>query len=125
MSTERYKLFKNKPRSSTKQIDSAELARNKQKQQSYKTTLENKLNQTEITNWKHIEQAIIQSATETVGYRQKHQRQRIHNPEIEELSKQQKEIRLAISKTDNNDRVKELKQQRNRILHQIYRKQPK
>ena len=119
MSINRYKLFKNKPKANRKQIDSAELARNKQKQQIYKVALENKLSQTETTNWKQIEQAIIETATETVGYKQKHQRHRVHNPEIERLSRQQKEIRLAISQTDNNDKVKELKQQRNRILHQI------
>jgi phage tail tube protein FII len=92
MSINRYKLFKNKPKANTKQINSAELARNKQKQQIYKITLENKLNQTETTNWKQIEQAIIETATETVGYKQKHQRHRVHNPEIERLSRQQKEI---------------------------------
>ena len=124
MSINRYKLFKNKPKANTKQIDSAELTRNKQKQQIYKITLENKLNQTQTTNWKQIEQAIIKTATKTVGYKQKHQQHRVHNPEIERLSRQiktrqQKEIHLAISQTDNNDKVKELKQQRNRILHQI------
>ena len=62
MSVNRYKLFKNKPKANTKQIDSAELTRNKQKQQIYKITLENKLNQTQTTNWKQIEQAIIETA---------------------------------------------------------------
>ena len=37
-------------------------SRNKQKQQIYKITLENKLNQTQTTNWKQIEQAIIKNS---------------------------------------------------------------
>ena len=56
------KTLQKQTKANTKQIDSAELARNKQKQQIYKITLENKLNQTQTTNWKQIEQAIIKNS---------------------------------------------------------------
>ena len=39
---------------------------------------------------------------------------------IEHLSNQQKEFRLRISSTVNNEKVKEFKTQRNRILHDMF-----
>ncbi|GFS03777.1 RNA-directed DNA polymerase from mobile element jockey-like [Elysia marginata] len=40
-------------------------------------------------------------------------------PEIEKLSKQQKETRLSINNTNNDETKKKLKAERNKLLHQI------
>ena len=72
----------------------------------------------ECCSWGNIRASITDAATKTIGFT-KNKNHRIHNHVVERLSNQQKELHLRISSTVNNDKVRELKRQCNRILHDI------
>ena len=73
----------------------------------------------ECTSLENIRASITDAATKTIDFTKNNKNHRIHNPVVERLSNQQKELRLCISSTVNNEKVIELKTQRNRILHDI------
>ena len=73
----------------------------------------------ECTSWENIRGSITDAATKTIGFTKNNKNHRIYNPVAERLSKQQKELRLRISSTVNTEKVRELKTQRNRKLHDI------
>ena len=70
-------------------------------------------------SWEHILASITDAATKTTDFTHNSQNHQIHIPVVERLSNQQKELSLRISSTVNNEKAKELKTQRNRILHDI------
>ncbi|GFR64043.1 endonuclease-reverse transcriptase [Elysia marginata] len=66
----------------------------------------------------NINTTLLEAAKETLPpIIQKHANR--FSPEIEKLSKQQKEIRLSINNTNNDETNKKLKAERNKLLHQI------
>ena len=70
-------------------------------------------------SWKNIRARITDAATKTIGFTKNYENHRIHNSLIECLSNPQKELDLRISSTVKNEKVIELKIQRNRVLHDI------
>ena len=68
---------------------------------------------------KNIRARFTVAATKTICFTSNNRNNRLHNPVVERLSNQQKEVRLRISFTVNNEKVRELKAQRNRILRDI------
>ena len=67
--------------------------------------------------------AIKQAAAAAVGYANKPRNRRCTlDPEIDALSKTQKDLRLRIMNTVGNDKAAQLKQERNRISHEIRRR---
>ena len=73
----------------------------------------------ECISWENIRASITDGATKTIGFTKNNKNHRIHNPVVKRLSNQQKELRFRISSTVNNEKVRELKTQRNGILHDI------
>ena len=73
----------------------------------------------ECTWSENIRASITDRATKTTGVTKNYKNHRKHNPVVKRLSNQQKERRLHISPTANNEKVSELKTQRKIILHDI------
>ena len=73
----------------------------------------------ECISWENIRASIADAATKTIVSPKTTKNHGIHNPVVERLSNQQVELRLRISSTINNEKVRELKTQRNRILNDI------
>ena len=123
MSIDKYKIFTNNNKIKMKYFNSSLLAKSDDQRLQYQSVLDNKLNNIEETcNWQQISKYIIESATETIGYQQKVQNQRIHNPEIEIMSQKQKDLRIRISETNDKEMVDKMKKDRNLILHDIAKK---
>ena len=123
MSIEKYKIFKNNTNQQvTKHFDINELAKSEEKQIIYQYTLDQKLQQIESNNYRQLEKCILSSAAETIGYRKKFQNQRTYNPEVEILSNNLKQLRLQFSENKDPVKIKQLKQQRNLVLHEISKK---
>ena len=73
----------------------------------------------ECISWENIRASIADAETKAIGFIKNNKNHRIQNPVVERLSNQQKELRLRISSTVNNEKMRELKTQCNRILHDI------
>ena len=71
----------------------------------------------ECTSWENIQATIIDAAMKTIGLTKNNKKHGIHNPVVECLLNQQKELSLRISSTVNNEKVRDLKTQRKRIFH--------
>ena len=84
----------------------------------YRLTQIDQDNDTVYNTWTNIRSAIKNSAKASVSIVRNKQK-RTPNETISELSKRQKDIRLQIQNTDNRQRKKELKKERNRVLHII------
>ena len=73
----------------------------------------------ECTSSENIRASITDRATKTTGVTKNYKNHQKHNPVVKRLSNQQKERRLQISSTANNEKVSELKTQRKIILLDI------
>ena len=73
----------------------------------------------ELTSWRNIRVSITDAETKTIAFTKNNKNHGIQNHVVERLSNQQNEFHLCISSTVNNEKVRELKTQRNRILHDI------
>ena len=73
----------------------------------------------ECISWENIRASIADAETKAIGFTKNNKNHRIQNPVVERLLNQQKELRLRISSTVNNEKMRELKTQCNRILHDI------
>ena len=71
------------------------------------------------TSLENIRASITDAAMKTIGFAKNNKIHWIHNPVVERLSNQQKELRLRITSTVNNEMVIELERQHNRIIHDI------
>ena len=69
--------------------------------------------------WDKIVKTIIETAESTLGFKSSTKNNRTYDPEIEILSKQQKILRNQISTCNEIEEVKQMKSQRNKILHAI------
>ena len=123
MHLELYKIYKpaNKPK--TKQYNCSLLTSDIDKREQYQNKLRNKLEHIdEDIDWDTVKNCIVETATETIGYNKLHRNKRPHNLEIEQMSSKQKDLRIQISNCNNIDKVKEMKTERNQLLHKIKRK---
>ena len=73
----------------------------------------------ERVTWEDIAENITKTAEEVVGFRISTKNNRPDNPEVEKLSKKQKDLRLQISTCDDPLTIAELKAERNKIMHKI------
>ena len=71
------------------------------------------------TSLENIRASITDAAMKTIGFAKNNKNHWIQNPVVERLSNQQKELRLRITSTVNNEMVIELERQHNRIIHDI------
>ena len=115
---------KQKTPNSKKNINCAALTNNKQLREKYKQTLNSNLQNSQNHNWKDVSEIITHSAETTIGYVKKTKHHNItHDPEIEEMSKLQKEVRLLIDLSDDAKQIQELRNKRNILSHNIRKKQ--
>ena len=70
----------------------------------------------------HLVKCLKGAAAETAGFVQTTRKGHRYDPEIETLSKQQKDLRLQINETKDPTKAKELKKQRNKGFHNIWRR---
>ena len=118
-----YKIYKPTTKPSNKQFNCTLLSSDNDKQEEYRNKLTEKLRSIdEEKNCDVIKNCIIETAEETIGYNKIHQNNRLHNIEIEQMSKDQKMLRIKIGNCDNVDKAKQMKTKRNQIIHEIKRK---
>ena len=66
---------------------------------------------------------LIENVAESqVGYKNKENSKHIGDPEIERMSKEQKDLRLQIVKYQNHEQIKQLRKSRKKILKQMSHK---
>ena len=119
LQVERYNNFKNVNETHTKGYNTFQLIKSEETKNDYQQQLHENLCKMECTSWENIRGSITDAATKTIGFTKNNKNHRIYNPVAERLSNQQKELRLRISSTVNTEKVRELKTQRNRKLHDI------
>ena len=103
-------------------FDTALLNSNKEVQERYKEKVAQKLEHVEEKNWSQIKSAMVESAKEVIGYRDNSNGKKKISKEVEELSMQQKELRLAINNSTNVSYIKQKKNERNKIMKSIKKK---
>ena len=116
---------KNTPK--TPKINLANLTSSKVCLDQYKTGLNERLitieqdnnNSTVSDPWTNVQQAIKESAKASAGVNTCNKQKRTANDTISELSNRQKDLRLQIQNTDNEERKIKLRNERNRVLHTI------
>ena len=119
MLIEPYKMFKKKSQIISKPYNTEVLVHSSEKRDDYKNKLNEKLSDLNSPSWENIKQEIKLVAEETVGIKQSHKCHKTYYPEIEEMSKEQKALRLQIANTANESKIKELKKERNAIVHRM------
>ena len=116
---EKYIIFKNANKTHSKSYNTFQLKQSEETKNSYHQQLHENLCTMECNSWENIWASITDAATKTIGFTKNNKKHRIHSPVVERLSNQQKGLLLRISFTVNNEKVIELKTQRNRVLHDI------
>jgi len=71
-----------------------------------------------ITSWAEVAELVVEAGKDVVGLKSKRTHQQ-HDPVIETLSEAQRNVRLSLQSATNDDHVRTLKSERNRILHDI------
>ena len=119
LQVENYDIFKNLNQTHSESYNTFQLIKWEESKNAYQQQLHENLCKMGCSSRKNIRAIFIVAATKTIGFTSNNRNHRIHNPVVERLSNQQKEVRPRISSTVNNEKVKELKAQRNRILRDI------
>ena len=110
------------PRSHQQKFDTKHLTQSKDDQGGYNEQIiqeiKNKLHaETTITNKWDLLKSIVKSAAESkVGYKRKEFSKYVSDPEIERMSKEQKDLRLQIEKCQDHELIKHLRNSRKKIL---------
>ena len=102
------------------------LVNDKEKQEEYQKAVETKINQLDNKEieWKMVQSKICEAAESTIGYNrpQNNNNNRLEDREVEKISIRQKELKLKISNCKDMEKVRTMKTERNKILHQIQKK---
>ena len=121
-----YASTKHYQRNKTERFNTNLLINDKDKRKEYQQKIDQNIEDSNDKTWKNITTIIKQVAKETIGVeKRRFKRKQIFNEEIEQLSKEQKEIRLQINNTKDTRKVKQIRNQRNQILHNIKKVQEK
>ena len=89
-------------------------------QDKYRNEIEKELKQLRSNDWNTIQDIIINSAQNHLGYMKKiGPNQRIYDQDIQEMSKKQKQLRLKLSCCKDVNEYKTMKKERNKFLHDI------
>ena len=123
MNLEFFKIYKPANKPNTKQYNCSLLTSDIDKREEYQNNLTDKLEHIgEEIDWDIVKNCIVETAIQTIGYNKIHPNKRPHNLEIEQMSRKQKDLRIQISNCNNIDKAKEMKTERNQIMHRIKRK---
>ena len=122
MEIEWYSLYKPPKRTAHgRPINSSLLVNDPGTRSSYQARLSAKLSEVNDNTWSSISEAIINTAEEVIGRTPVHAYKAKHNDEIDNLSKQQKDIRMQINNAEDADQIRQLKCKRNELMHDIRR----
>ena len=118
----------NAPRSRKQRFDTAQLTQNITNQKGYSEQITKEIEQTNLLTtpigqkWETLKNIITSAAESHIGYKSKEGNKQITDPQIEKMSKEQRDIRLEIERCKDPHKIKELKKNRKRILKEISRK---
>ena len=85
--------------------------------------LQNDQNSSTQKQWDFVKQAIETTVSKTIEEIQKQKTTyRLWNKEVKDLSENQKDLRIQIRNCKQEEKIKELKKERNYVLHKIRRK---
>ena len=93
-----------------RQINTLELVNNKEKREEYQSLVSQKLQSETEKDWKEVKEIITNTAADVVGLEEKQRGPVKHDIQIAELSRQQKEIKVKISNTNDATKITELRQ---------------
>ncbi|KAK3762174.1 hypothetical protein RRG08_040542 [Elysia crispata] len=86
------------------------------------TTIEQDNNNSTVSDsWTNVQQAIKESAKTSAGVNTCNKQKRTANDTVSELSNRQKDLRLQVQNTDNEERKMKLRNEGNGVLHTIRR----
>ena len=126
MEVDLHRLYKQKVSNKNKIYNCSMLVNDKEKQAEYQKEVETKINQLDNKKmeWKVVQAKICEAAESTIGYSksQNNNNNRLEDREVEKLSIQQKELKLKINNCKDTEKMRTMKTERNRILHQIKKK---
>ena len=127
---EPYNLFKSKKTTSTKSINVGRL-HDTTTREAYKTAIKNSLQESAEARreeptaeaWTRVANSVVTIAGEVLGHqRTKRSRNRGFDPHVERLSEQQRSTRMRINTCRDPARTRELRAERNKIMHAIRKK---
>ena len=116
------------PNTSQKRFDTRQLTQNEKNQERYSKQIKQ---ETECSTYVAAQQKnkweklkdIIKCAAETfIGYKKKVNNHQISDPDLERMSKEQKEIRLQIENCKDPEKNKQLRKSRKEILKEMNQK---
>ena len=116
------------PNTSQKRFDTRQLTQNEKNQERYSKQIKQ---ETECSTYVAAQQEnkweklkdIIKCAAETfIGYKKKVNNHQISDPDLERMSKEQKEIRLQIENCKDPEKNKQLRKSRKEILKEMNQK---
>ena len=73
-------------------------------------------------HWDFDKQAIETTVSKTIEEIPKQKQYSLWNKEVKDLSEKQKDLRIQIQNCKQEEKIKELKKERNYVLHNIRRK---
>ena len=118
-----YEIFRVHNKQIAKKYNTKLLICNEEMRNKFASEVHSYLNEQNNNNiqpsWEKTRTILTTSAEKTVGLADMKHHGHIHNPVIEKLSIQQKNIRLEISECTNSNKIADLKSKRNQILHEI------
>ena len=121
MNIQMHRIYKKDNKRKEKPFNSQLLTMNEDIRNQYKNELRTKIEQQ--IEWNDIQKSITSTAQTTIGYLNKvPNSNNIYCDNIAVLSQQQKHLRLKISNCKKVEKVKIMKAERNKILHQIQHK---
>ena len=121
-----HRLYKQKVSHKKKIYNCSMLINDKEKKEECQKAVETKINQLDNKEieWKVVQSKICEAAESTIGYNrpQNNNNNRLEDREVEKLSIRQKELKLKINNCKDMEKVRTMKTERNKILHQIQKK---
>ena len=122
MIIEWYEIYKkvNNKKTKSERYNTHILVNDKKKLEEYKRSVDEKLrNHREQKTWKVIVNTVKSAAKEVVGEQNPKVNKDEYSEKIEELSNEQKKIRIEISNTQNTEKIVELRKKRNKVIKEI------
>ena len=122
-----YRVYRRKPKAeSNMMINSSLIGRCSERQKQYKEKLDACLEEIQKSQnagerWSEIQEKILEAANQSVGTCKRLENGRISNVEVEKLSEKQKQLRIQISNSKSLTIIKNLKNERTKILKEIQR----
>ena len=116
------------PNTSQKRFDTRQLTQNEENQERYREQIEQETESSayvaaqQENKWEKLKDKIKWVAEAHSGYKKKVSNHQISDPDLERMSKEQKDIRLQIENYKDSEKNKQLRKSRNEILKEMNQK---